>query len=248
MNPEELSVRQWQTMYRAGAFEHEDDDTLELAGWTDFYHPLSDWRVRTLSRMVLNLTHPFILDNYRVYFVEHDPAQGPKYSSACFNILGTGWDERQFGVDLNCPFQWGRWALFTQRYGEGQAEREFSDVRSLTSYIHTMAGELERGIRPSFLAERAAAEHLLFRLGYERTALPSREGEHCYHFWIPGTDERKTVYVARSLENAPPGFQVDQADMIDGLYVYSPVGTERMPDAPYKIKRAAQKKKRRPER
>lgn len=244
MIPSAPTVRQWQTMYRAGAFEHEDDDTLALAGWSDFYTPLSDWRVRTLSQMVLNLTHPFILDNYHVYFVEHSPCQGPRYASACFNILGTGWDERQFSVDLNCPFQWERWALFTQRYGEGQAEHEFSGVRSLTHYIHTMADELEQGVKPSFFAERSAAEQLLFQLGYERFALPSREGEQSYHFWIPGTDERKTVYVARCLENAPPGFQVDKAVLIDGLYVYSPEGTERMPEAPYEVKRAAQKKKR----
>lgn len=153
MNPKEISVRQWQTLYHAGAFEH-DGNAPELAGWTDFYAPLSDWRVRTLSKMVLNLTHPFILDNYHVYFVNHSPGQGPRYASACFNILGTGWDVRQFSVALNCPFQRERWALFTQQYGGGQAEYEVRSVRDLIRYIHAMADELEQGIKPPFLTER----------------------------------------------------------------------------------------------
>ena len=101
MTSEGLSVRQWQELYRAGAFAQDDRDIRKLAGWDDFYQPLGDRKVQALAKLVMDITHPFILDEYRVYFVEHWPGQGPKYGSVCFDPLKGKWSERMFSVDLD---------------------------------------------------------------------------------------------------------------------------------------------------
>lgn len=82
--PDELSVRQWQELYRAGAFEKDNEQTRELAGWGEVDDPLNNWRMKKLSRLVLAVTHPFILDNYRVFFSVGQPNVGHKYGFVCF--------------------------------------------------------------------------------------------------------------------------------------------------------------------
>ena len=83
--PGELSVRQWQELYRAGAFEKDNEQTRELAGWGEVDDPLNNWRMKKLSRLVLAVTHPFILDNYRVFFSVGQPNVGHKYGFVCFS-------------------------------------------------------------------------------------------------------------------------------------------------------------------
>ncbi len=245
MNPEELSVRQWQTMYRTGAFEHEDDDTLELAGWSDFYRCLNDRRLPGLVKMTLRITHPFILDNYHVYFVGHTPAEGPEYSSACFAPLDGRPFSLRFSVDMDSPFQREKWALFTQRYGEGEAEAVFSDVRSLIHYVHTMAYELKHDIKPPFWEEAAAARQFLFERGGFFSGALRREGEHSYSCWIRGTNARRLIHTARHLEDIPPEFQDGRAALFNGVYVYCPedAAAEKGPENPIKAENHSKKKK-----
>ena len=76
MTQDRFSVRQWQELYRAGAFEKDNEQTRELAGWGEVDDPLNNWRMKKLSRLVLAVTHPFILDNYRVFFSVGQPNVG----------------------------------------------------------------------------------------------------------------------------------------------------------------------------
>ena len=62
----DISVRQWQELYRTGAFAQDDSDARELAGWDDFDDPLADRKVQDLAKLVMGMTHPFILDRYYV--------------------------------------------------------------------------------------------------------------------------------------------------------------------------------------
>ena len=70
MTQDVLLVRQWQELYRAGAFQTPDYIEMEKAGW---YHWNCDYeslavRLKKLVPVVMGITQPFILDNYSVLF------------------------------------------------------------------------------------------------------------------------------------------------------------------------------------
>lgn len=241
MNEENIPVRQWQELYQAGAFETDDPDTLERAGWGDIDAPLSSPHLHDLSQMVLEITHPLILDHYRVYFEEHSTRYDHKYGTAYFGLVSAPWRAQVFHVELNSPFQPGKWALFTRRYGRDEPEQIFDTMHELAQGIHTLADELEHGTEPLFVKEKRAVKQFLSRPDNQRPYTLRREGDHSYSYRVYGA--KKTVHVAQCLEDVPIEFQNGGAilldGMIDGMYVYCPED----------IQRAAQKKKsRRPER
>ncbi len=241
--PDEITVRQWQELYRAGAFVQDDSDVRELAGWTDFYDPLANRKVQALAKLVMGITHPLILDKYRVYFVEHEPGEGPRHASVCFDPLTGEWSKRMFSVGLGGPLNREKWALFTQRYGEGEAEFECGHIRRMIHYIHAMAGELQQDIKPAFWPEMEAAQQFVF------TRLPGcvylvlrREGEHSYSTWERTTGRRVTLHVARRPEDAPPGFQAQDAVPVCGLYVFPQKDDEKSPQIAAVSKKKSHKK------
>ena len=154
MTQDRISVRQWQELYRAGAFEKDNEQTRELAGWGEVDDPLNNWRMKKLSRLVLAVTHPFILDNYRVFFSVGQPNVGHKYGFVCFFPLAKEHFQCLFHIDMDYPYAREKWALSTRRYGEGETEFECGYVRDMLRYIHVMADELEQGIKPPFWPEK----------------------------------------------------------------------------------------------
>ncbi len=229
MTSDEISIRRWQELYRTGAFAQ---DAGELAGWDDFNDPLADRKVQTLVKLVMGMTHPLILDDYRVHFIEHHPGEGPRYGSVCFYPLTGKWSEGMFSVGLNCPFSQNKWVLFTRRYGEGETEFECGHIRSMIRYIHTMADELEQGIKPTFWPELEAAKQFFFEyLPGCAHLVPRREGEHSYSAWDRITGRRVTLHVSHRPEDVPPGFQAQDAVPVCGLYVYCPEDVRKsLPD------------------
>lgn len=242
-----ISVRQWQELYRAGGFEKTDPGTLGMAGWSDFHLCLENRRLPGLVKMALSITHPFVLDNYHVYFVGHTPAAGPEYSSACFAPLAGRPFQLRFSVDLDSPFQREKWALFTQRYGEGEAEAVFSNVRSLIRYIHTMAHELEHDIKPAFWEEAAAAKQFLFEHDGLVPGALRREGKHRYSCWIRGTNARRFIHVVRHPEDIPSEFRDGGAVLINGMFVCcsEDMEVERVLEHPAKSERHSPKGRKR---
>lgn len=244
MSAGEITVRQWQELYRAGAFEEDNSDTRELAGWDSFGDPLNDRRLKNLCALALGITHPFVLDNYRVFFSEGQPNVGPKYGSVCFYPLSRERFRCLFSISLNYPHARERWALYTRRYGEGEAEFECGHIRRMIGYIHTMAGELEQGVQPAFWPEMTAARQFVFErfpdCGY---AVLRREGAHSYSTWRRDTDRRIILHVARRPEDAPPGFQARDAAPMCGLYVFSREDAEKAVDVPEKKQKNTCKKK-----
>lgn len=220
MTQDVISVRRWQELYRAGAFASDDDDVRKLAGWTDFYEPLTDRRVQSLAKLAMGVTHPFILDRYSVYFVEHRPGEGPRFGSVCFFPITGRWDESFFSVELDSPFTREKWGLHTGRYGEGAPEYECGHIRRMLRYIHTMAHEVEHNIKPAFMAEKEAAEQFLFESNRLIRGTVRREGEHGYSFWDEKSNSRKALLVVRSLSDISPEAWTIRSRKIDGLYVY----------------------------
>lgn len=244
MNPGEITVRRWQELYRGGAFEADDLDVMDLAGWSDFYAPLTDQRVKSLSKLVLGITHPSILDNYRVFFSDGQPNVGPKYGSVCFYPLDKERFQCLFSVDLDDPYARAKWALSTRRYGEGEAEFECGHIRRMIRYIHVMADELEQSIAPPFWAEKTAAQQYAFeRIPYCGHTVLRREGEHSYSTRERFTDRKIILHVAHTPRDAPPGFQERDAVPMCGLYVFPQKDTEKDVEITNISKKKSRKKK-----
>lgn len=247
MNPSEISVRQWQENYRAGAYVSKDVEAQRSAGWWR-WHCRDDalaGRLKKAAPLVLGIKAPFILDNYTVWFTNERGGHGLIYDSVRFEMLSGPRDKNFFMVDLNNPRELIKWTLFTKRFGLYTAEYGCGHVRDMVQYINTMAQELEMGIRPAFLDERAAVEtYVLSRAAYRSPRALRREGESSYSFLDMDDGRRKMVHVARSLEDGPPGFLADQAVPVNGMFVYclEDAEAEKNQKAPVKGKNHSKKK------
>ena len=146
--PDELSVRQWQERFRAGAFAHSDITTQCEAGWYDWFcqdYALAG-RLKKIGRVVMGITDPFILDNYYVWFKNNCPLDGPLYDDARFEPLSGERDSKYFVVSLDSPHERMKWALVTERYGFDAPEFDCRDVREMVKYINTSARSCSRAL------------------------------------------------------------------------------------------------------
>lgn len=226
MTPEEISVRQWQKMFQAGVFHQDSLHIPEQAGWDDFYDPLNNKGLQNLCKLVMSITHPFILDNYHVYFLHHTPGVGPMYGCVYFDLLSMERDRKKFHVSLGSPHERQKWGLMTRRYGDGAPEFECSDICEMARYINNMASELEHGIQPAFIEEKQAV-NLYAALHGEPAGLSIyREGEHCYSYTSFQDRRTRTVIAVSDLEDVPSDFDAELAEQIKGLYVFCPEDSE----------------------
>lgn len=245
---EAISVRQWQAKYRAGAFKDKDTDAQRAAGWWD-WSCRSDalaGRLKLIAPVVMKIKDPFILDHYFVWFINETGRDKLVYDSVRFQPLaGETNGFEYFKVDHRSPDEEDRWTLYTERFGYHAAEFGCGHVRDMVQYITVLARDMQQGVRPAFLDEKAAAVEYILR---RDTGLPSRalrrEGAHSYSFQDRDDGRRKTIHVASHPEDAPPGFQAEGAMQINGLYVFCPddVNTNKMPDIPAKSKNHSKKK------
>ena len=248
--PDEMSVRQWQEQFRAGAFDSKDTAVQREAGWWN-WHCREDavaGRLKRIAPAIMGIESPLILDHCAVWFVNERTENKLLYDSARFELLGGPINDLIFMVDLNDPRQPDKWTLYTKRFGFHAPEFCCNHVRDMTEYINRMAQELEQGLIPPFLAEKAAAvEYILHRpVLYPSRAL-RREGEHSYGFLDRDDGRRKMVHVAHSLKDVPPEFTSGVRGS-GGLYAYcpedagSPLPTQQQPP------KKSQKRKKEPER
>lgn len=142
--PDELSVRQWQEKFRAGAFNAQDRYTQCEAGWYDWFCQDSELagRLKELAEVVTGITDPFILDNYYVWFKNNCPMVGDLYDDVRFEPLTGERNGKYFVVSLDSPHESSRYALYTERHGFDRPEFECERVGQMTRYIDGMAREL----------------------------------------------------------------------------------------------------------
>ena len=142
--PNELSVRQWQEEFRAGAFNAQDLYTQCRAGWYDWFcqdHALAG-RLKEIGEVVMGVTDPFILDNYYVWFKNNCPLVGDLYDDVRFEPLSGKRDGKYFVISLDSPHETSRLALYTERHGFDRPEFECERIDQMTRYINNMGCEL----------------------------------------------------------------------------------------------------------
>lgn len=222
--PDELSVRQWQEQFRAGAFNAQDRYTQCAAGWYDWFcqdHALAG-RLKKIGRVVMGITDPFILDNYYVWFKNNCPLNGPLYDDVRFEPLSGNRDGKYFVISLDSPHERMKWALVTERYGFDAPEFDCRSIREMVKYINSIGPELQQGIVPPFIAEKDAVTAYAQRCGEPEGIHIYRDGDHCYSYTSRQDRRKRTVLAVASLEDTPAGFVSDQAHSIKGMYVYCP--------------------------
>lgn len=246
MNPDVLTVRQWQEQYRAGAYEGKDVGAQRMAGWWEWEcrNDTLAGRLKKIAHMVMKIKELLILDGYSVYFSNHLSDRKSLYDNVQFEPLNRAKKNDFFMIYIGNEDERDRLTLYIGRYGLDTPEFGCERTREMVQYISGMARELDQGIKPSILEEKEAVVGYILR---RSTALPSRalrrEGEHSYSFLDRDDGRRKTVHVAASLEDAPPGFQAEGSIQINGFYVSCPEDAVKTVTVPQKKKTSPRKKK-----
>ena len=222
--PDELSVRQWQEKFRAGAFSPQDRYTQCEAGWYDWFcqdNALAG-RLKKIGKVVMGITDPFILDNYYVWFKNNCPLDGPLYDDVRFEPLSGERGGKYFVIALGSPHERKKWALVTERYGFYAPEFDCRDIREMIRYVNSIGPELQQGVIPPFIAEKDAVTAYARQWGEPESLHIYQDGEHQYSYTSWKDRCRRTVLAVASLEDAPAGFVSEQAHAIKGMYVYCP--------------------------
>lgn len=230
---DEISVRQWQEQFRAGAYDSPDTSTQCRAGWYDWFcqdHALAG-RLKKLAKVVMGITDPFILDNYYVWFKNNCPVIGPLYDDVRFEPLVGERDGKYFLVTLDSPHERMKWSLITERFGYDTPEFECGNVRDVIRYINKMGPELEQGVKPPFAAEKRAVEIYAKIYGEPSGIRVYREGDHRYSYTSILDRRQYNVMAVASLEDAPAGFAAEHAEEVKEIHIYCPENVGRpLPD------------------
>lgn len=236
--PENVTVRQWQKLYLAGAFDRKGIAVQMDAGWYNWACSSNSLpsRLKKLAKLVMGITDPYILDNYYISFANCSSRFGKLYDyMGFFPLLDKDW-RKGFGVTLDDPRHRKKWSLFTHRYDlEGHApEFDCQDVRKMIRYVDRIGPELEQDVTPPFVGERRIVEVYAHRRRGEPWEIPVyRNGEHCYTYKSQQDGREHTVIVTPDLTALLPGFVPEEAlpvtdvyftcpDHLKGLYVYCP--------------------------
>ena len=224
MMQDNISIREWQKMFRSGAFNSQDKYTQCAAGWYDWFcqdHALAG-RLKKIGRVVMGITDPFILDNYYVWFKNNCPLDGPLYDDARFEPLSGERGGKYFVISLDSPHERRKWTLTTERYGFDSPEFDCRNIREMVRYVNSIGPELRQGIIPPFIAEKDAVKIYAGMYGEPAGIRVCREGDHRYSYTSFLDGRQRTVMAVADPEDAPAGFVSEQAHSIKGMYVYCP--------------------------
>ena len=222
--PDELSVRQWQEKFRAGAFSSQDRYTQCEAGWYDWFcrDEALAGRLKKIGRVVMGITDPFILDNYYVWFKNNCPMSGPLYDDVRFDPLSGERDGKYFVVTLDSPHERAKWVLSTERYGYEAPEFECANIREMVRYVNALGPELAKDIVPDFVREKdALAEHIAQRLGIKSVPI-FRDGSHQFEYRLPRKRGLKRAVVVSSLDDLPSDLPAEQMTVAGKFLIHAP--------------------------
>ena len=141
-----LSVRQWQELFRGGAFRDKSRETQIRAGWYDWFcgDAALAGRLKQIGRVVMRITEPAILDNYYVWFKNNCPLNGPLYDDVRFEPLDGDRRGRYFIVTLDSPYEKQKWTLHTERNGFEAPEFSCDHVFEMSKYLNSQGKYLAK--------------------------------------------------------------------------------------------------------
>ena len=248
MSREEISARQWQEQFKAGAFNSSDIHTQCTAGWYDWFcqdHALAG-RLKKIGRVVMGITDSFILDNYYVCFKNNSLTSGQMYDDARFEPLEGERNGKYFLVSLDSPHERKKWSLFTERYGFDAPEFDCRNIREMVQYINGMGRELAQGVQPGFLREKQAVVSYLRQHNGAPPHAVYREGPHLYSYYQGRRSPlSKRLLAAYTPETLPHETGRKDMERVGGIYVF---GDGAAAPAPQKIVQKDTKRKAGPER
>ena len=144
---ENISVRQWQALYRMGAFNDKSRSVQIEAGWYDWFcqdESLAG-RLKQIAPVVMGITDSFIQDNFYVWFKNNCPCSGPLYDDVRFEPLSGERDGKYFVVTKDSTHEKAKWVLYTERYGFQEPEFQCGNVREMVRYVNQLGPELQQG-------------------------------------------------------------------------------------------------------
>ena len=141
-NENHISIREWQSQYRAGAYSGKDRITQIAAGWYDWTcrDEALAGRLKRFSALLSGITEPYILDNFCLRLRNIYPPVGPRYDVVEFTALAGG--TVIFRVLRNCPLERKRWTLYSERVGDKTPEFSCESTVRMAAYINRLGREL----------------------------------------------------------------------------------------------------------
>ena len=223
VNEERVPVRQWQALYRTGAFYTSEYSAMEKAGWYNWNcssESLAE-RLKNLANVVMGVTHPFILDHYFILCRNLSSRFGKLYNEVGFVPLVEEEQRKCFWITLDDPYHRKKWSLFTGRYGDDAPEFACGDIQTLLQYINRIASELEQDLMVPFVQEKRAAARYAHRFrGEPGEVRIYRNGEHQYSYRSKLDGQEHTIIVTADLKDTPPSFILGQVERYRELYVF----------------------------